>query len=176
MPWVVGIGKIKNMKESAQKLIKQLSSGDQFKRLMAAGKLALLDEKAVPALIKKLGTPGGDKRKWIIRVHAAIALSWIGYKVIPFLAKALARDRDWHVRAGAAEVFGMLRRKETIPYLMEALDDKHFKVRKYSAFALRRIDSREKLIVRKLKSLVVNDQNKEVKDEVAETLRLWKVR
>lgn len=164
------------MQESVRKLIKQLSRGDQYKRLMAAGKLALLDEKAVPALIKKLGTPGGDKRKWIIRVHAAIALSWIGYKAIPFLAKSLAKDRDWHVRAGAAEIFGMLRRKETIPYLVKALNDKHFKVRKYSAFALRRIDSREKVIVRKLKSLAVNDSNKEVRGVATETLKMWEIR
>lgn len=164
------------MQESVQKLIKQLSSGDQYKRLMAAEKLALLDEKAVPALIKKLGTPGGDKRKWIIRVHAAIALSWIGYKAIPFLAKALVKDRDWHARAGVVEIFGMLRRKETVPYLVGALTDRHFKVRKYSAFALKRIDSREKTIIRKLRSLAVNDSNKEVRDIAGETLKMWKIK
>ena len=169
-----GIGKIKSMKESAQKFIKQLSSGDQYKRLMAAGKLALLDEKAVPALIKKLGMPGGDKRKWIIRVHAAVALSWIGYKAIPSLAKALAKDRDWHIRAGAAEVFGMLRREETVPYLVKALNDRHFKVRKYSIFALRRIDNREKEIVKRLKALIADDPNQEVREATAETLRMWK--
>ena len=163
------------MKESVQKIIKQLSSGDQYKRLMAAGKLALLDEKAVPALVKKLGTPGGDKRKWIVRVHAAIALSWIGYKAIPLLAKALAKNRDWHVRAGAAEVFGMLRKRETIPYLIKALNDKHFKVRKYSTFALKRIDSREKAVIGKLKALAVHDPNKEVKKVAVETLKMWKM-
>lgn len=138
--------------------------------MQAATLLSTFDEKAVPALLKKLGEPGGSIKQWSIRWYAAVALSWIGDKAIPFLSKSILKDKDWHVRAGSAEVFGMLRREEATSFLAKALDDEHFKVRKYSVYALRRIGKVNSSIIQKVELLAKNDPNKEVREVARETL------
>jgi len=157
-------------KISTAKLIKMLSSKSHLKRMQAATLLSTYDEKAVPSLLKVLGTPGSNIKQWSIRWYAAVALSWIGYKAIPFLSRSLLQDKDWHIRAGSAELFGMLRREEGIPYLVKALDDEHFKVRKYSIFALRRIGKLNSSIIKQIQTMAQGDLHKEVREIARETL------
>ena len=149
---------------SIEKLIKLLSSTSHRRRMQAATLLATFDEKAVPALLKVLGTPGSNIKQWSIRWYAAVSLSWVGYKAIPFLAKSILKDKDWHVRAGSAELFGMLRREEGSPYLIQALKDEHFKVRKYAIYALRRIGKLNRPTIRKIKIMATSDPHREVRD------------
>ncbi len=78
------------------------------------------------------------------------------------------------MRAGSAELFGMLRREEAIPYLVKALKDEHFKVRKYSIYALRRIGKLNSSAIQKIKNIAKNDPNKEVRGVAKETLKMIK--
>ncbi len=158
-------------KTSILKLVNMLSSTSHIRRMQAATLLSSFDEKAVPALLKKLGEPGSSIKQWSIRWYAAVAVSWIGYKAIPFLSESILKDKDWHVRAGSAEVFGMLRREEATPFLAEALDDEHFKVRKYSIYALRRIGKINRSIFSRIELLAKSDPNNEVREVAQEILR-----
>lgn len=120
---------------AAKILIRQLGSKDERKAITAAVALITLREKAVPELIKALGS-----RNILIRRKAIWPLLTIGdERAIDPLIAALQYDSDAKVRRNAARALGLIGGVRAINPLINAFGDTDDRVRWDAAVALEKI-------------------------------------
>ena len=147
--------------KTPDELIGEIKSQNCEEGLKAAFALAVLhDEDATEPLIQTVGV-GGDEN-WVVRSQACVALLIIGEKAIPDITKALTEDENYRVRAGMAEVLGMMRSSEGVGDLLNAVEDEHYKVRKYAVLAFRRIEQVDEAVTEKIRKLHAQETNQEV--------------
>ena len=71
----------------------------------------------------------GAKKDWELRTAAAVGLGRVGHDRDLAVLEGLAGSRDWWLKAGALEGLYHTYRKEAIPHLIDAFDDRHPVVR-----------------------------------------------
>ncbi len=117
--------------------VRQLGSGWVSRRRAAAAELARFSsdsEKVVPALAKALEDPDGEVRR-----NALGSLEFIGDKstsAAPALRQRLLQDPDEKIRKRAMVLLGRLKDKDSLPMLLEALDDPDPAIRTEAARSL----------------------------------------
>ena len=119
--------------------VRQLGSGWVSQRRAAAAELARFSpdsEKAVPALYKALEDPDIEVRR-----NALESLDFFGEKsrpAGPALRQRLKQDPDEKIRREAMALLGRLKDKDSVPILIEALDDHDLATRTEAARSLGR--------------------------------------
>lgn len=103
--------------ENLEKLIQELSSGDETRAEQAAQQIQEFGEEAVDSLIPLL-EGDADQRWWSV-----FALAGIKSERVPGLLKEKLKDPDLAVRQGAALGLRQQPSQEAVPELMERLHD-----------------------------------------------------
>lgn len=146
--------------------VRQLGSGWTSRRRAAATELARFSsdpEKAVTALIQALDDPDVEVRR-----NALESLEFFGEKskpAAPALRQQLKQDADAKVRRQAVGLLGKLEDKESIPLLIEALDDPDTATRSEAARSLGQFGPgiATKDLIDKLLSYLDEDQAEELR-------------
>ena len=115
---------------ACQLLIESLADSDWAVRKHAAEKIATYGPSVVQPLGKALATGTEDQKFWAVR-----ALVLVGNQSVPLLVKALVRGTK-SMRIYAAGALGELGDANTVPYLIKALCDSVWRVRRSSFEAL----------------------------------------
>ena len=124
-----------------------LASTDEFVRKVAAGALGWLGEEHLDQIGPSLETLLDDPAN-MVRDVAAEALGLLRYAPARVaLERVLLGDKDWIVRASAAEALGEIGDADALPALGAALDDEMYPVRSYTADAIGQLGDEAQLPV-----------------------------
>ncbi|MHA1220607.1 MAG: HEAT repeat domain-containing protein [Candidatus Heimdallarchaeota archaeon] len=134
--------KTKLSREEIKQYLKDMKSGDDASRAVAAymlGTLGKTDKSVKRSLQKALTDNNWEVRKW-----AALSLGEIGEKdsqLIPILIGILKREDSKEFRSHAAIILGELEKRAApaIPDLHVALQDENTRVREWASWALNKI-------------------------------------
>lgn len=118
-------------------LVRDADPGTRYLAAQALAKIGDEAESAVPVLLTSLRYDD-----MFLRMAITNALIQIGYPSVPGLIKALF-DRNKAVRRAAAKALGKIGSERAVSALTVTLKDGDPGVRKFSAQALRRIDTPE---------------------------------
>jgi HEAT repeat protein len=114
-----------------QNLLTDLTSDDDARAVAAVDEISALGKTALPALFDLLATPDPNSRWWAIRV-----LSAIPDPDVPLQLRKSLRDPDYTIRQCAALGLSQQPNVESIPDLIEILNDKDRLVARLAANAL----------------------------------------
>ena len=112
-------------------LISDLTSDDEVRAVAAVDKISALGSEALPALFELLDEPDPNKRWWAIRV-----LSAIPDQEVPQRLRQALRDPDYTIRQCAALGLSQQPSVDTIPDLIQTLNDDDRLVARLAADAL----------------------------------------
>lgn len=146
--------------------VRQLGSGWVSRRRAAAADLAKFSpdsEKAVPALFKALEDPDVEVRR-----NALESLDFFGEKskpAGPALRQRLKQDPDEKIRRQATALLGRLKDKDSVPMLIEALDDRDLALRTEATRSLGQLGSTiaSKPLIDKMLSFLSEGQSEELR-------------
>jgi len=116
----------KDIEEKLNLLLDNLNSDDTETRQDAAWNIRQMSETyagdlqaIIPLLVKAL-----QDEDWVVRKMSLLALGELeAMNEVPTIISMLSKDKDGQVRAAAAEVLAKLEIGETIPQLINALED-----------------------------------------------------
>ena len=133
------------MEAALDELDRALQAEGEAERLQAVYALAARGDEAVPVLLEALRREAAERLESNLaaahtnpsQLEAVFALSAVGRPAVPHMA-ALLDDKDWSLRAAAADVLGDIGdiARDTVPQLTRAVDDESEWVRRNAIEAL----------------------------------------